>query len=123
MISALFILLLAALFWDTLILGSSLPLFFLTMLAGGIGCMSDVTYWAYVMSQPPQCTKAMSVGMSVGGLATVAVTAAQLNGRPAEFPRFDAQSFFIFATMIQILSFFVVLAVDGTLLPAIVQFS
>jgi len=43
-----------------------------TVVAGGVGCMSNVTYWALCTRfEGTHCTKAMSVGMTVGGLISV----------------------------------------------------
>mmetsp|Transcript_122494 Transcript_122494/g.357673 ORF Transcript_122494/g.357673 Transcript_122494/m.357673 type:complete len:254 (+) Transcript_122494:123-884(+) len=75
-----------AFFWDTLVNGESLPLLGLMVMAGGVGCMSNATYWAFVISYPAACTKAVGIGMSAGGVLTTSLVALQLGGRPAGRP-------------------------------------
>ena len=69
---------------DSQLMGRSLPLLGFSILAGGLGCLSDLTYWhpgsrgtmgaedglgwpqpvlrSLVMRHPPPCTKAVGVG-------------------------------------------------------------
>mmetsp|Transcript_122493 Transcript_122493/g.357670 ORF Transcript_122493/g.357670 Transcript_122493/m.357670 type:complete len:475 (-) Transcript_122493:27-1451(-) len=90
-----------AFFWDTLVNGESLPLLGLMVMAGGVGCMSNATYWAFVISYPAACTKAVGIGMSAGGVLTTSLVALQLGGRPAGRPRFGARVFFALAAGLQ----------------------
>eukprot|EP00913_Durusdinium_trenchii_P024439 g22942.t1 len=78
---SLFILMLLAVFWvswlvllwdhglgmplspeDRELGGASIWLLSLAVFAGGLGCLSDLTYWSLVMRHPPPCTKAVGVG-------------------------------------------------------------
>lgn len=98
--------------WDTLVDGQSWPLLALTGLAGGVGCMSNSTYWVLMMSRPALCTKAVGIGMSFGGVLTTSLAALQLNGRSADKPRFDVREFFFVAAVLQGAGWLVALAVD-----------
>jgi len=101
--------------WDKLVAGHSIPLLALTALTGGMGCMSDVTYWAYVMNYPAQCTKALSVGTTLGGLLATLVAAVQMSGRPVDNPRFGTTTFLFLAAVLQVAWWVIVLQVEGSL--------
>ena len=72
----------------------SVALVLCTVVAGGVGTLSNVTYWALCVRYPgTHCTKAMSVGMTVGGLILMLV--AFLQGVGKETPRFSFQVFIL----------------------------
>lgn len=81
-----------ALFWEhTMVVAGhphSVVLLVCTAVAGGVGCLSNVTYWALaVRYEGTHCTKAMSIGMTVGGLiVSWMATAAQKAGNSPRFP-------------------------------------
>eukprot|EP01052_Picozoa_sp_SAG31_P007941 SAG31_NODE_389_length_16370_cov_4.517915_17_plen_510_part_00 len=82
--------------------GTSVGLIAATVLAGGAGCLSSVTFWVMCSRYPGTHTEtAMSVGTTVGGLllAGVANFAQQ---RPGEPPRFSARDFMIGVAACQI---------------------
>ena len=70
------------------------------VLSGGIGCMSNVTYWAFASRYPVYCTKAMSTGMTFGGLLASAIIVGQNAGSD---PVFSGQIYFLIAVGIQLL--------------------
>ncbi|CAE7513466.1 rft2 [Symbiodinium natans] len=72
-----------------------------TVLAGSVGCMSSVTYWAAVAQRPASCVRGMSVGMTLGGLLATGFAAMQLAGCEQGSPRFSPAVFFILAAVIQ----------------------
>eukprot|EP00439_Symbiodinium_sp_Y106_P055854 s2467_g7.t2 len=76
-------------------------LLFCTVLAGSVGCMSSVTYWAAVAQRPASCVRGMSVGMTLGGLLATGFAAMQLAGCDQKSPRFGPAAFFILAAVIQ----------------------
>lgn len=86
----------------TMVLWHSTPILLVcTVLAGSVGCMSSVTYWAAVAQRPASCVRAMSVGMTLGGLLATAFAALQLGGRKQGNPRFSAEIFFLLAAVMQ----------------------
>ncbi|CAK9073355.1 unnamed protein product [Durusdinium trenchii] len=72
-----------------------------TVLAGSVGCMSSVTYWAAVAQRPASCVRAMSVGMTLGGLLATGFAATQLGGCEQGDPRFSPEIFFLLAAATQ----------------------
>mmetsp|Transcript_33843 Transcript_33843/g.78267 ORF Transcript_33843/g.78267 Transcript_33843/m.78267 type:complete len:422 (-) Transcript_33843:58-1323(-) len=76
-------------------------LLFCTVLAGSVGCMSSVTYWAAVAQRPASCVRGMSVGMTLGGLLATGFAALQLAGTEQGAPRFGPAAFFVLAAIIQ----------------------
>ncbi|CAE8609914.1 unnamed protein product [Polarella glacialis] len=113
---SLLVLMLAAIFWDRQVHGHSLPLFVLTAIGGGVGCLSDLTYWSLVISHPPACTKAVGVGMSVGNLVAMVFAVLQQTGRAPDNPRFSIQTFFVAGACVQLLWGVVALAIEDKLL-------
>ncbi|CAE8703347.1 unnamed protein product, partial [Polarella glacialis] len=113
---SLLVLMLAAIFWDHQVHGHSLPLFVLTAIGGGVGCLSDLTYWSLVISHPPACTKAVGVGMSVGNLVAMVFAVLQQTGRAPDNPRFSIQTFFVAGACVQLLWGVVALAIEDKLL-------
>lgn len=101
MVSAMVSLALCAFLWDEVVAGRDYPLLVLMVVAGGVGCMSNYTYWALMISYPPECTKALSIGTSLGGVFTTALAALQMAGREANHPRFGVRAFFIMMAMLQ----------------------
>jgi len=101
-----------ALLWDVAVHGQSIPLLALTVITGGVGCMSNATYWAFMISYPALCTKAVSIGMNMGGVMTTALAALQLSGRGAR-PLFNARLFFLAAALLQFLLLWVVVMQQG----------
>lgn len=51
-------LVMCACLWNLQVANKSLLLLFCTAIAGGVGCMSNVTYWAAASSRPASCTRA-----------------------------------------------------------------
>lgn len=98
------VLLLAAFFWDSTISvdGSEYSgvLLLCSFMAGGIGTMSNVTYWAFATRYPTHCTKALSTGMTFGGLVLSCIILAQDAGA---HPRFSATVYFLIAASLQIM--------------------
>lgn len=76
--------------------------------------MSNVTFWAYAMRHPPECTKAISVGMTFGGLLTTGFAASQMGGRAAADPRFGAQGYFGIGALVQVAFWLIFLSVEET---------
>jgi hypothetical protein len=71
-----------------------------TIVAGGVGTLSNVTYWALcVRYKGTHCTKGMSVGMTVGGLLLQLCALAQGVGKPK--PRFSAKTFMLGVASVQ----------------------
>eukprot|EP00435_Cladocopium_sp_Y103_P069253 s621_g33.t1 len=86
----------------TMVLWHSTPILLVcTVLAGSVGCMSSVTYWAAVAQRPASCVRAMSVGMTLGGLLATGFAALQLGGRKQGNPRFSPEIFFLLAAVMQ----------------------
>eukprot|EP00931_Biecheleriopsis_adriatica_P106240 TRINITY_DN80726_c0_g1_i1.p1 TRINITY_DN80726_c0_g1~~TRINITY_DN80726_c0_g1_i1.p1 ORF type:complete len:425 (-),score=58.12 TRINITY_DN80726_c0_g1_i1:42-1316(-) len=85
-------------FWESLGV-----LLLCTSVAGSAGCMSSVTYWAAASGRPPACLRAMSVGMTFGGLLATGFSALQLAGRERGHPRFPPAVFFLLAAVMQAL--------------------
>ncbi|CAE8717154.1 unnamed protein product, partial [Polarella glacialis] len=112
---ALVSLLATAALWDEQTLGRSLPLLGLTFVTGGVGCMTDVTFWSYAMAFPARCTKAISVGMTLGGLMLNLLSVLQMGGRSAKDPRFSPQTFFLISALLQGVWWLVVCYVEGGL--------
>lgn len=81
---------------------STAALLVCTALAGSVGCLSNVTYWAAAAARPPSCVRAMSVGMTFGGLLATAFSAIQMAGRKRGDPRFAPHTFFLLAAVIQV---------------------
>lgn len=118
--TSLFILMLLAVFWDQEVGGASIWLLGLAVLAGGIGCLSDLTYWSLVMRHPPPCTKAVGVGMSMGNLVVLGLSMLQVSGREVDNPRFGVTTFFVFAAFFQLLWGIDTLIIQDKLAPAVV---
>ena len=60
-----------------------LPLLLCTCFAGGVGGIGNVTFWALASRYPTHCTKAVSIGMTAGGLLASTVIVAQNAGNAA----------------------------------------
>ncbi|CAJ1403258.1 unnamed protein product [Effrenium voratum] len=116
---SLFILMLLAVCWDQQVANASLPLLGLAVLAGGLGCLSDLTYWSLVMRHPPPCTKAVGVGMSLGNLVVLALSVLQISGRDVDSPRFGITTFFVIAACFQLLWGFVTLVIQDKLIHTV----
>eukprot|EP00439_Symbiodinium_sp_Y106_P044951 s907_g5.t1 len=101
--ASLLLLMFLALFWDSQLMGRSLPLLGFSILAGGLGCLSDLTYWSLVMRHPPPCTKAVGVGMSLGNFVVLGLSTVQVTGRSVDNPRFGVTNFFVLAALFQML--------------------
>jgi len=69
------------------------------VISGGIGCMSNVTYWAFASRYPVYCTKAMSTGMTFGGLLGSAIILGQNAGCN---PTFSVEFYFLAGVAIQL---------------------
>ncbi|CAE7732035.1 unnamed protein product [Symbiodinium necroappetens] len=118
--ASLLLLMFLALFWDSQLMGRSLPLLAFSILAGGLGCLSDLTYWSLVMRHPPPCTKAVGVGMSLGNFVVLGLSTVQVTGRSVDNPRFGVTNFFVLAALFQMLWGIVTLIVQDKLGPAVV---
>eukprot|EP00929_Paragymnodinium_shiwhaense_P071028 TRINITY_DN36087_c0_g1_i1.p1 TRINITY_DN36087_c0_g1~~TRINITY_DN36087_c0_g1_i1.p1 ORF type:complete len:471 (+),score=87.69 TRINITY_DN36087_c0_g1_i1:89-1501(+) len=94
-------LIICATMWNVEWADHSVVLLAATVFAGGVGCMSNVTYWSVVCSRPPSCIRAMSVGMTLGGLLAMALSSAQLGGCGGDSPRFSPFIFFGIAAFVQ----------------------
>jgi len=101
----------SAALWDTLVFGACLPLMALTVIAGGVGCTSNVTYWTFLLMHPPRCTVAASVGMSLGGVLVNALASLQFCGVEGGVPRFGPSAFYAAAAALQLASIGCFLAV------------
>lgn len=97
------ILFVCAAFWHVQVAGHSMVLLLCTCVAGGCGCISNVTYWAVAAWHPAKCTQAMSVGMTLGGLLAVGLSGWQMAGRNHLDPRFSATVYFLVAGIVQLL--------------------
>lgn len=98
-------LVLCAFTWNVRVAGHSVFVILCATLAGGVGCISNVTYWAAAMSFPANCTRAMSVGMTFGGLITNLLAIAQQSGAPVKSPRVPVWAYCLFAAAMQGLQF------------------
>lgn len=98
---AVFTLAACCLVWNVRTAGHSVALLVCTVLAGGVGCMSNVTYWAVVADRPAACTRSMSVGMTLGGLLATGLSALQMAGRSTKHPRFSPAAYFAIAAAVQ----------------------
>ena len=76
----------------------SVALMVLTMVCGGIGGMSNVTYWALASRFDERCIKAVSTGMTVGGLFAQGIAVAQRAGAD---PRFSPEVYFVIVAAVQ----------------------
>lgn len=64
----------------------SVVLIVCAIVAGGVGTLSNVTYWALAVRYPgTHCIKAMSVGMTVGGLIVSSLALVQNAGQTPIF--------------------------------------
>lgn len=90
-----------AFFWNVRVGENSAVLLLCAAIAGGVGCMSNVTYWAAASSRPASCTRAMSVGMTLGGLLATGFSSWQIAGRKRGEPRFEPFTFFAIAAIVQ----------------------
>lgn len=83
----------------------SFPLIVLTVVTGGIGCISGVHYWTFLLLFPARCSVGASVGMALGGVICNMLAALQLCGLgESEGPRFSPGVFFLIAAVLQLLS-------------------
>lgn len=74
-----------------------------TVIAGAVGTLSNVTYWALCVRYPgTHCTKALSIGMTVSGLVQNLVATA-VQGVGLKHPRFSFQVFMLACGTIQVL--------------------
>lgn len=92
---------LCGMFWKVGAGKHSIALLLCTVFAGGVGCMSNVTYWAVVSDRPASCTRAMSVGMTLGGLLATCLSSLQMAGTNTSQPRFAPSLFFAIAATVQ----------------------
>lgn len=103
LISGAAVLAVCALFWrETVVVDGqrySGILLLCCVLSGGIGCMSNVTYWAFASRYPVYCTKAMSTGMTFGGLLGSAIILGQNAGCD---PYFSTEYYFLAGVGIQL---------------------
>eukprot|EP00038_Savillea_parva_P007548 m.170913 g.170913 ORF g.170913 m.170913 type:complete len:602 (+) comp13308_c0_seq1:272-2077(+) len=103
LLSGALILAVCAFFWkNTIVIGGqeySGVLLLGCVISGGIGCMSNVTYWAFASRYPVYCTKAMSTGMTFGGLLGSAIILGQNAGCD---PYFSTQTYFLVGVVIQL---------------------
>eukprot|EP00927_Polykrikos_kofoidii_P014856 TRINITY_DN16567_c0_g1_i1.p1 TRINITY_DN16567_c0_g1~~TRINITY_DN16567_c0_g1_i1.p1 ORF type:complete len:437 (+),score=48.54 TRINITY_DN16567_c0_g1_i1:98-1408(+) len=105
-------LLLCSVTWDIVYEGTSVPLLVIQAVAGSAGCMSNATYWAFMMSYPPLCTKAVSFGMSLGGVMTMLLSAAQVVGCSDTRPRFNTSMFLLVSAVMQFGFWVILLCVE-----------
>lgn len=110
MFSAVVALSACALFWQSLWHGLSIWLLGLMIVSGGVGCMSNSTYWAIMISYPAVCTKAVGIGMSLGGVVVSNVVALQLGVPDGSGPLFSASFFFVMAAIVQSLLWLVAIS-------------
>ena len=96
-------LLICAFFWQVLVHNHSVVLLFCSALGGGVGALSNSTFWAAASQAPAYCTRVMSIGMATGGLISMALVTLQLGGRPSGDPRFSPLVLYIIAAVIQII--------------------
>lgn len=92
-----------AFFWNVQVGGVSIVLLVCTFLAGCVGCLSNVTFWAVAAAHPAACTRAMSVGMTFGGVVAIAFSVIQLCGRQQGAERFGPRTLFCIAAIVQAL--------------------
>ena len=77
----------------------SVALVLCTIVAGGVGTLSNVTYWALATRYPgTHCTKAMGLGMTFSGFASAWAAMAQNAGTD---PRFTAEVFMLGVAAVQ----------------------
>eukprot|EP00040_Diaphanoeca_grandis_P027417 m.156052 g.156052 ORF g.156052 m.156052 type:complete len:582 (-) comp30970_c0_seq2:15-1760(-) len=115
---AIVLLAVASLFWERLITVEGTQysgvLLFCSLLAGGVGATSNVTYWALATRYPTHCTKALSTGMTFGSLVLSGVILLQ---RAGDNPIFSARTFFFIAAGVQglmlVATFPILLLSDG----------
>lgn len=99
--------------WNTVIGGHSVALLVAMLFSGGVGCMTQSTYWPVMLEHPAICTKVMMIGMSSSGVVANMLTMVQAKGRPADDPRFSTSTFFAGAVAVQVCLLVVVLYVQG----------
>eukprot|EP01052_Picozoa_sp_SAG31_P030677 SAG31_NODE_3167_length_4584_cov_7.199110_4_plen_312_part_00 len=89
----------------------SVPLLLCTFVAGGVGCMSNVTYWCLaVRYEGTHATKATSIGMTLGGLLSSLLAVAQNAGRN---PRFSTESFLVLVATGQVVCLLATASIAG----------
>ncbi len=87
--------------WEVSLFGQqrSVALILCTVVAGGVGTLSNVTYWALATRYPgTHCTKAMGLGMTFSGFASAWAAMAQNAGTS---PRFTAEIFMLGVAAVQ----------------------
>lgn len=93
-----------AFFWDATFSivhhSHSVILLVCSFLSGGVGALSNVTFWALTSHFETRCIKALSTGMTFGGLIATGLALAQNAGRN---PRFSVMTFMLIAGAIQVL--------------------
>ena len=101
---------LAALLWDqtATIWGSEVHIWLLIaeVIAGTTGCMSAVTFWSFTMRFSKNSVKALSVGLSIGSVASQGLALFQQQGRDAQEPRISVRVYLLIAAAVQLLFFF-----------------
>jgi len=107
-------LLLNAVVWNELVGGGSFFLLLVAFITGSAGSMSNATYWAFMMRYPPICTKAVSFGMSMGGVVTMLIAVVQLSGRSGS-PLFGVGTFFVLTGFLQMVWWAIFLHLQGRL--------
>jgi hypothetical protein len=73
-----------------------------TMVTGGIGALSNATYWPLVGRFGPHCMTALSVGMTVGGMVTQMFAVAQNAGHVDDL-NFEPTTYFFIVAAVQVL--------------------
>jgi len=77
----------------------SIVLICCAIVSGGVGTLSNVTYWALSVRYPgTHCIKAMSVGMTVGGLVVASIALLQHAGKS---PLFSVEVFMVGVAFVQ----------------------
>lgn len=88
--------------WDRSFSGHSLPLFFCSLFAGGVGCLSGSTYYALVSKYPVICMKYMGLGGSLGGIVVQGFAYLQMGFHRSQ-PACSVTAFFFAVACFQLL--------------------
>lgn len=100
-------------FWQCQWLGRSIPLLTMSILAGCVGCMTDVTFWAYALHHPPRATRAIGTGIPAGGFIATLLAVIQIG--TSSTPRFSVGTFFLMSAALQAVWLLVMLKLEGIL--------
>ena len=79
------------------------------VICGGVGGIANVTYWALASRYDVHCIKAVSTGMTVGGLLTQAIAVGQDAGAT---PRFSVRWYFVAVAALQMVLVSVMLPIS-----------